>query len=167
MVGRFVQNQQFGVFQQQPTQLQTGLFTPRHRVNGLVVHAFKAHTVEYGADFYFVVVAVARRNLLVEIFVLCGKSAVFVAPFFCLCEQGFRFTERFDGADIGGEHVAHFFKYGVVGIVSARLRKVADADTVLAEQRTAFGVEFAQNQTDQGGLSFAVCTNQPNPVPFI
>ena len=86
VVGRFVQNQEFGVFQQQPTQLQTGLFAPRHRVDGLVVHAFKAHTVEHGADFYFVVVAVARRNLLVEIFVLCGKSAVFVAPFFCLCK---------------------------------------------------------------------------------
>ena len=64
MVGRFVQNQQFRRFQQQTAELQSRLFTARHRANGLVIYAFKAHTVEDGFDLNIDQIAIILGELL-------------------------------------------------------------------------------------------------------
>ena len=83
-------------------------------MNGLVVNVFKAHTVEYGANFYLVMVAISRGDLLVQIFVLGRKGAVFVTSFLRLRKQSFRFAKGVNGTDIRRKNFTHFFENGVV-----------------------------------------------------
>ena len=63
MVGRFVENEQFGLFEKQPTEFQARLFSAGHGGNALSVKFPESHAVQNGADANFVMIAVARGDL--------------------------------------------------------------------------------------------------------
>ena len=73
VVGRLVQNQQFGGFQQQSAKFQPRFFPAGHRGYFLFVPIGKTHAVQYGFQPYFVVITVPRGDPFVQRFVFRGK----------------------------------------------------------------------------------------------
>ncbi len=136
-------------------------------MDGLVDSIGEAHTAQNGADSHLIVVAIARRNLLIEAFVASGQTAVFIAVFARTRDGYFRFREGGKQAFVFCKNLLHFLPNGVEAIVPAVLGKVADARSALSKQLSAFVFKLPEHQANEGSFPLTVCANESNPVPLV
>ena len=95
VVGRFVQNQQFRLFQKQTAEFQPRFFAAAHRRNFLFVPFGESHAVQHGFQLHFEIVRIPRGNALRKAFVTRRKLRKFSVVRGATRNFFFRFRKRF------------------------------------------------------------------------
>ena len=126
VVGRLVQKEYFGLFEQKAAQLQARLFAAAHGGNNLLVHRRKAHAVEHRFDAHVDVVPVRRVDGAGELFVAGGELPVFLAAVFGVRHAALDFALFVHGAQYGAEHRAHLVVNRPVALQAAVLFEDAE-----------------------------------------
>ena len=166
VVGRLVQQQQFGLFQQQAAQFEAGLFPAAHGGDDLLRPVCKAHAREHGAYLHVGIVSVRGGDALFALLVAGGKRLVFLPAELYLREACGQLSLFFHRPEHGGEHAAHLFIYGLAALQPARLFEQTDLQPALFQHPARVGGKPAREQAHEGGLALAVGADQPDAVAF-
>ena len=142
VVGRLIQNEQFGFFQKQTAQLELGALASRHRGYLLIIDRFKSHAAKHGADAHVVVIGITRRNALVETLRPRRKHAHLFAV--RTRHLRLRFPQTRDEPSVLFKQLLHGAVYGGVGCESAALFKIAERKSALFDNIPFVGCEFAR-----------------------
>ena len=126
MVGRLVQKEDFGLFEQKTAQFQARLFAAAHGGNGLLIHVRKAHAVQHRFDAHVDVVPVRRVDGAGELFVAGGELPVLIAAVFGVRHAALDFALFVHRAQYGAEYRAHLVVNRSVALQAAVLFENAE-----------------------------------------